>query len=433
MSQSAPVDVVGIGFGPANLGLAIAIEEHNRTPGVQAALSARFVERKTRFSWHPGMLLPGATLQVSFLKDLVTQRNSRSEYSFLNYLSVRGRLSHFINRQDFFPLRAEFNDYLCWAADRVSVPISYGTEVTSVAWRNGHFEVDAGYGGVIAARNVVLGGGLRAKLPAGVQPSARVFHNHQFLQRFAELPTARHGRYVVVGAGQSAAEVALHLLDNTDAEIHAVFAKYGYTPADDSPYANRIFDADAVDEHFGAEPVWRDRLMSYHRSTNYSAVDADLIAQLYRREYRERVDGRRRLYVHGASEIVSLDDRGDEVEVGVAHGLSGTSRTLQADAVVMATGFEPARIDELLGDDLAGSAHLDDHGRPVLDRQYRLSTDEHIRGQIFVQGNSEHTHGLSSTLLSNIAIRSGEITATLAATRMTGDPRPDSLATASAG
>ncbi|WP_219420240.1 SidA/IucD/PvdA family monooxygenase, partial [Pseudonocardia nigra] len=46
-------DVVRVGFGPSNLGLAIALAEQ---PG-GGAVEARFVERQERFGWHRGMLL----------------------------------------------------------------------------------------------------------------------------------------------------------------------------------------------------------------------------------------------------------------------------------------------------------------------------------------------------------------------------------------
>ncbi|MEE4023065.1 SidA/IucD/PvdA family monooxygenase [Gordonia sp. PKS22-38] len=402
------VDVAGIGFGPSNLALAIAIEEHNVTAAAGAKVSARFFEKKSDFGWHSDMLLPGTTMQVSFLKDLATQRNARSAYTFLNYLAERDRLVHFINRQDFFPLRAEFHDYLAWAARRVDVPVTYGDEVTNVRWSGDHFEVSSTEHGVVRARHIVLGGGLRAKLPAGVTAGQRVFHNHQMLARFADVPAHRNKRYAVIGAGQSAAEVAAYLHTETDADVHAVFAKYGYTPADDSPYANRIFDPDAVDEYFSADEAWRERLLQYHRSTNYSAVDPALIEDLYRREYTERVDGKRRLFVHGASELLELSETDDSARLRIVNRLTGAEHSLDCDAVVFATGFEPTPLADMLGE-LARECHEDRHGRPVLDRMYRVRTADDITGRIFVQGNSEHTHGLTSTLLSNVAVRSGEI------------------------
>src|SRR5687767_497740 len=85
-TSSRPVDVVdvlGVGFGPSNLALALAVQEHNERSGDPARLRAAFVEQQAAFGWHRGMLLEGATMQVSFLKDLVTMRDPTSPRSFL--------------------------------------------------------------------------------------------------------------------------------------------------------------------------------------------------------------------------------------------------------------------------------------------------------------------------------------------------------------
>src|SRR3954463_12248217 len=110
-------DVVGVGFGPSNLALAIAIDEHNR--GAGEPVSGLFLERQPRFGWHRGMLIDDATMQVSFLKDLVTLRNPTSDYSFLCFLREQGRLIDFLNQKTLFPLRVEFHEYFEWAAARV--------------------------------------------------------------------------------------------------------------------------------------------------------------------------------------------------------------------------------------------------------------------------------------------------------------------------
>src|SRR5262245_836688 len=110
-------DLVGVGFGPSNLALAIALEEHHRRS--EAPLTGLFLERQQRFGWHRGMLIDDATMQVSFLKDLVTMRDPTSDFSFLAYLHGKGRLVDFINHKALFPLRVEFHDYLEWAAGRL--------------------------------------------------------------------------------------------------------------------------------------------------------------------------------------------------------------------------------------------------------------------------------------------------------------------------
>jgi L-ornithine N5-oxygenase len=403
-----PCDVVGVGFGPSNLGLAIAIEEYNAVS--PRPIRAEFVEAKLEFGWHTGMLLPGTTMQISFLKDLATQRNARSRYSFVNYLTERNRLTEFINHQTFFPTRLEFHDYLLWAAQSVSARVRYDTKAVAVRDVGGRLEVDAvGPDGSFAlrTRNVVLAGGLTPRLPGGTQASARQFHNHRLLDHLEELPELRHQRFVVVGAGQSAAEVTEHLHDRFGgAEVHGVFARYGYSPADDSPFANRVFDPAAVDDFFVADPTVRRQLLDYHRSTNYSCVDLSLIESLYRREYAERVSGERRLFLHGASSMRAAKEEPDGVRVEIVHNPTRTVTALDCDAVVYATGFDPMPLRDILGDLCDPHLLVDE---PRVTRDYRLQVSEQLSGNIYLQGGTEHTHGLTSSLLSNIAVRSAEI------------------------
>ncbi|MGW0019656.1 lysine N(6)-hydroxylase/L-ornithine N(5)-oxygenase family protein [Rhodococcus sp. NPDC003382] len=403
-------DIVGIGFGPANLALSIAIEERNAAEP-DSPVRARFFEKQPSFSWHPGMLLEGATMQIAFPKDLVTFRNPTSSYSFFSYLHSRGRLVDFVNHQTFFPTRHEFQDYLQWAAGRVDADVRYGTEVTGVdAVRDGTgkvelFAVRTAEGEIVYARNVVVGIGLRARIPEWANESARCFHNHQFLFHLAEMPAPVHQRFVVVGAGQSAAEVVQYLHRNyPDAEVHNVFNRFGYSPADDSPYANRIFDPSTVDELHSAPHEERARLLELHRGTNYSVVDPDLIAEIYATEYRERVSGKRRLFMRRASEITGVEETATGIEVQVRSGLDGLTHTLMCDAVVLATGFTPAPLAPLLGDLAPAETPLRE-----VDRDYRLPTPDDIDGGIYLQGGTEKTHGITASLLSNTAIRAGEI------------------------
>ena len=405
-------DVVGVGFGPSNLALAIALAEHNA--GAAEPVTAHFLERQPRFGWHRGMLIDTATMQVSFLKDLVTMRNPTSDFSFVNYLHTAGRLVDFINHKNLFPLRVEFHDYFEWAAAKVDDVVSYGVEVDSVrpvsdGGEIAYFDVRTSDGGTLRARNLVMGTGLRPQLPEGVTVGPRIWHNSELLHRVEGLRAADPRRFVVVGAGQSAAEVSALLHDEFPrAEVCAVFARYGYSPADDSSFANRIFDPEAVDQFYGAgEPV-KDRLMRYHGSTNYSAVDVDLIDELYRRMYRERVLGTQRLRLLNVSRPVEVIDTGSVVTAAVESLTTGERTILDADAVIYATGYLPADPTPLLGE-LGPRCLRDAEGRLRVERDYRITTDPVLRGGIYLQGGTEHTHGITSSLLSNTAVRVGEI------------------------
>lgn len=417
----AVLDLVGVGFGPSNLGLAIAIEEHNENESYP--LSAEFVETKPEFGWHTGMLLPRTTMQISFLKDLATQRNVNSRFTFINYLAERGRLTDFINQQTFFPTRLEFHDYLSWAAAGVSAKVRYSTRAVAVRTADGCLEVDVvGPSGrqTLRARNVVLAGGLTPRLPEGVTLSERQFHNHRLLDHIEMLPEMTHKRIVVVGAGQSAAEVAEYLHSRFgDTEIHGVFAKYGFTPADDSPYANRIFDPTAVDEFYTAAVEVRRQLMDYHKSTNYSCVDLSLIEELYRREYAERVSGRRRLFFRGASSLQNVVEDDSGLHVEVMHHPTESVEQFDCDAVIYATGFDSMSLPDILGNLYDADTFK---AGPRLTRDYRLETTSALPGNIYLQGGTEHTHGLTSSLLSNIAIRAGEILASVTGSPLAAAP-----------
>ncbi|MEU3899842.1 lysine N(6)-hydroxylase/L-ornithine N(5)-oxygenase family protein [Streptomyces sp. NPDC045251] len=410
-------DLIGIGFGPSNVAMAIALSEHNARPDGREPVTARFFEQQPRFGWHRGMLIDDATMQVSFLKDLVTLRNPASEFSFLCYLQSKGRLIDFINHKNLFPLRVEFHDYFEWAAAKVDDMVSYGHEVVGVApvERDGsvrHLEVTVRSGEgleVHRTRNLVIGTGLRPLLPEGVERGDRVWHNSELLAKVDALEGTSPSRFVVVGAGQSAAENVAHLHRRFPrAEVCAVFARYGYSPADDSGFANRIFDPAAVDEYFAAPAGVKRRLMDYHGNTNYSVVDIDLIDDLYRQMYREKVLGTERLRFLNVSRLTEVKETPEKVRATVTSLVTGEETLLDADVVVFATGYRPADPLGLLGE-VADRCLRDDEGLVRVERDYRVATDPALRCGIYLQGGTEHTHGITSSLLSNTAIRVGEI------------------------
>lgn len=437
-------DLVGVGFGPSNLALAIALREDHEKTGRRT--DAVFFEKQPTFGWHRGMLIEGTTMQVSFLKDLVTMRNPASEYSFLSYLKDRDRLIDFINHKTMFPSRLEFHDYLQWAAHRFTEQVRYGCEVVAVTpveidGAVEHLDVVVRQGGdadeltTYRTRNLVVAGGLEPVLPAGVVPGEHIWHSRELLDRVPALDDPK--RLMVVGAGQSAAEVTDHLHGTfTDAEVCAVFARYGYSPADDSSFANRIFDPAAVDHFYQAPEDVKKMLMAYHGTTNYSVVDLELIDELYRRVYQEKVQGRQRLKIMNASRVIDVAEQPGGLRVTVEFLPSGERTEYDVDALVYATGYRPMNPLALLGE---AAAHCVDRpeGGLRIGRDYRVATGDRMRCGIYVQGATEHTHGITSTLLSNTSVRVGEIVRSLterdraaaaAAPRAAAGQRPETYA-----
>ncbi|MEJ2866091.1 SidA/IucD/PvdA family monooxygenase, partial [Actinomycetospora flava] len=259
-------------------------------------------------------------------------------------------------------------------------------------------------------------------LPPGVERSERIWHNSELLHRLRAADTAERGprRFVVVGAGQSAAETTDHLHRRyPDSEVRSVFSRYGYSPADDTSFANRIFDPDAVDHFYEAPGEVKQMLMDYHANTNYSVVDPELINALYSRAYQEKVAGTQRLHVHGATRVSAMRDAGADIEIDLEFLPTGERETVRTDVVVYATGYRPIDPTSLLGD-IGGWCRRADDGELLVERDYRITTTAPLRAGVYLQGPTEHTHGISSTLLSTTAVRAGEILDSIEAHRPAG-------------
>jgi L-ornithine N5-monooxygenase len=218
---------------------------------------------------------------------------------------------------------------------------------------------------------------------------------------------------VVIGAGQSAAEITRYIHDTVeDADVFAVTPSSGYARADDTPFVNEIFDASAVDHYYNGSESSKDAIWHYHRNSNYSVVDDELIKELYRRSYNERIEGNQRLNFLGLTTLHSVEQREDSVRVVVFSTHSQKLVTLEADLLICATGYLPMDPTDMLGD-LAEHCVRDDVGRLLVRRDYRLVTKQELPYGIYLQGGTEHTHGISSSLLSNVAVRSGEIASSI--------------------
>lgn len=416
-------DLIGIGFGPSNLALAIALEEQcGQRPGPARFL---FLEKQPEFTWHGNMLLSNSRMQIAYLKDLATLRNPRSRFTFINYLHEKARLSAFINLQSQYPTRREYNDYLRWAAAQFHAQCAYGETVTGISpvlereqvvaldihSRNAHGETQ-----VRRTRNVILGAGGTPRVPpvfASLNAAGhpRLFHSSQYLARVAALDgDAPPRRVAVIGGGQSAAEIFLDLAERwPQAQVDLVMRGRALKPADNSPFVNEIFDPQFTDFIYAQPVEQRERILDQFRNTNYAVVDEKLIAHIYDMLYQQRVDGHGHHALLTCHEIDDVDAGGDHVSLHMHERFTGKRVKQHYDAVVLATGYERRTHEHLLADVQPWLNGFDSK------RDYRLRTRADFLPDIYLQGYCEATHGLSDTLLSILAIRSAEIAASVLA------------------
>lgn len=417
-------DLIGIGFGPSNVALAIALEEKR---GAGKPLDALFIEKQPSFAWHPHMLLDDAHMQISFMKDLATLRNPTSRFTFINYLHEKGRLPDFINLKSFFPSRHEFNDYLTWAAGQFDDACAYGEEVFEVAPETQGGEVvslqvrsrDA-QGRVTQrrARNLVVSVGGAANIPESfrlLRDDRRVFHSSTYLRDIAGHGGARH--VAVVGSGQSAAEIFMDLQGRPGApKVDLIMRARSIKPSDDSPFVNEIFNSEFTDHVFSHRQEERSALLDEFRHTNYSVADMELIQQIFKTLYQQRVGGGSRLSLLQRHEVraARADDAG--VYLTLWDRNAQRERTQRYDAVVLATGYSREHHKALLA---PLAPYLGDH---EVDRHYRVLGTPEFLPAVYLQGACEASHGLSDTLLSVTSVRTGEIGGALLAARPASGP-----------
>lgn len=404
-------DLIGIGFGPSNIALAIALDE-KRLAG--AGVNSLFIERQPSFAWHPNMLLEHSHMQISFLKDLATMRNPSSRFTFVNYLHEKRRLQDFINLKTFYPSRHEFSDYFAWAAAQFDDLCVYGENVVEVLPEHRDGEVAllrvrsrdrTGEMRERLTRNLVVGIGGAGHVPECFRPykdDSRVFHAQHYLRGIADNAAARS--IAVIGAGQSAAEIFMDLHGRPNApRVDLVMRARTIKPSDASPFVNEIFNADFVDHMFSRSAEERAELLREFRHTNYAGPDLDLIQQIFKVFYEQKVVGgeRHQFLRRHAVEQVRAD--ADGVHLTLHDQNTGRAGVHRYDAVVLATGYQRHQHMALL-------APLAPYfGEFEVDRDYRVKTTPGFRPAIFVQGVSEPSHGLSDTLLSLTAVRTGEI------------------------
>lgn len=397
----ADLDVAGAGLGPCNLSLAALLAP-------LTDVRARFLEARSSFQWHCGIMVPGAQLQVSFLKDLVTLVDPCNPFSFLNYLATEGLLHRFLIAHTDRCSRQEFERYYQWAADQI-VSIRWDHEVENVELRDGLFEVTCAGREPVTARNLVIGSGRTPAVPdfARKLRGNAVLHSGEF--RIVRPEVA--GRDVmVVGAGQSGAEVVNHLLGGElglPRSLTWVSSRVGFLPMDDSPFSNEWFHPAYVDHFYGLSQERRRVLLERQRLAS-DGVSESLLREIYRRLYElDALDPgrvRRRLLVcRRVSDLFADDDR---LMAIIRDDDTGKIESCAADVVIFATGYRnefPGYLEPLRGRVLDGDGSL------RVRRDYSLDWDgpEHLG--IYVQNSAESTHGIADPNLSLAAWRSARI------------------------
>lgn len=397
-------------------------------------------------------------MQISFIKDLATLRNPKSDFTFLNYLHRHQRLIHFSNLGTFLPLRLEYEDYLRWCAGWFEEVVEYDQEVVDVTPERlsannpkiSSFVVrskDGTTGQITSYRtkHVVIAVGGRPKVPRALPTNhPRIFHSSRYTRVISTLlkdidpqhhvvsngkchaALTRPVHVAVIGNGQSAAEIFNDLHSRCPHAKTSMFIKGGaLKPSDDSPFVNEIFNPEHVDELYSQSPQVRKAAIAEDKGTNYGVVRLELLEKIYGTIYEQRIRNQDKgtwqhrilpyRHVTAVEDLpgngsIRLHIRNDSSAFGESS--NSTKETVDVDAVFVATGYVRNAHEQMLRPAEFLKPAAEDTNSWQVARDYRVRFEAGTVGDdagVWLQGCNETTHGLSDVLLSILATRAGEM------------------------
>jgi L-ornithine N5-oxygenase len=424
-------DLIVAGFGPAGLAIAIALQDALEEANRNGASTRRkpkvlFLEKQAQFAWHSGMLLPGASMQISFVKDLATLRNPLSKFTFLNYLHTSKRLTYFTQLNTFLPAREEFEDYLRWCSSHFSNVSRFGESVEKIrpVSKSGgskldnssfdHLQVQSrnSSGETITrrAKHVVIsiGGYPVIPQPFSSSPHAKYMHSSQYnytIERVLPDTSAPHS-IAVIGGGQSGAEIFQNLHSRyPNAKTHLIIRDSALRPSDDSPFVNEVFDPDRISGIFDSPDAIRSSIRTMNKSTNYGVVRLDLLEELYGTMFLQRLNygtdennWQHRILRDSKIQSVNLQNPSQisvDLEWNSGVATKSQQRNFKYDAVVFATGYKRDGYQKLLEPltELFGPTEQ----WAKISKDYRLLVpgSNNNKTGVWLQGCNEATHGVS--------------------------------------
>ncbi|QHI35948.1 L-lysine N6-monooxygenase [Kordia antarctica] len=393
-------DVVGIGVGPSNLSTAALLSQVNQ-------VKACFFEMNKEFNWHAGMLFPEATLQVSYLKDLVTLVDPTNPYSFLNFLSNKKRLYRFLTAGFSKIKRREFNQYLRWVCDSLDT-LEFNSKVKDIQFNGNLFSIHTNTKTVFS-KNLIMATGLTPKIPKCVRPyqCSRVFHAIHYLKQNVK---TKGKRIAVIGGGQSGAEIIHKLLceqEDAPSKLVWISSRSSFAPIDDSPFANEYYTPNYCDYFYNLSPDLKHKL-NKDQTLSSDGIDMCLLKNIYKMIYELDFIEDKELDVQliPNSKLMKVLPVGDAFNLVCEQQLNKAQLSTEVDIVILATGFEykePVFLNSI-------KHHISYHNnRFKVNPDYSIEWEFQNSNKIYLQNGSRHVRGVADPNLSLIAWRSAKI------------------------
>lgn len=384
-------DIIGIGIGPFNLGLACLTDPIKE-------LECLFLDKSEHFNWHPGMLMENTTLQIPFMADMVTLADPTSPYSFLNYAKKMGRMYSFYIKEDFLLLRNEYNLYCQWVIQQLNT-LRFSTKVEMICFNDDEevfyiscLSTKTNEALVYKSKKVVLGTGTSPYVPNALQGvNNQTVHTSNYLQNKEKLQQKKS--ITVVGSGQSAAEVFSDLLEEIDVynyQLNWITRSHRFFPMEYSKLTLEMTSPEYVD-YFYALPLAKREALLQEQKHLYKGINADLINSIFDTIYAKKLMHNVDINLRTNSTVIASKEVNGEISMEVFQSEERKYYRHNTEVVVMATGYQYQLPSFMEG--VQKQVQWDEKGRLKANRNYTVDTNGK---NIFVQNAELFTHGFVS-------------------------------------
>lgn len=396
-------DILGIGLGPFNLSLACLMAPLQD-------LDAVFLERKSAFSWHDGMMIPGTTLQNNFMADLVTLADPTSPFSYLNYCKQNRKIYHYYFRENFYLTRQEYNRYCQWAAAQLQ-SVHYNRQVTAI-------EYDQNLQCYIAtvddlekqcqlqyrARRLVVGIGSVPNLPDFVEDSYQPSHTGQYLRQKSRLQKAR--RITVIGSGQSGAEIYYDLLREIEQhgyQLYWITRSSRFFQMETGKLTLELITPDYAGHFYRLQDGQKKKALEDQVSI-FNGINTSLIERIYDELDEKAPDAASRTHLYTNMALIGCQREHDQSQLTFEHMQTGERYLFMTDEIVFATGYR-YRIPEFM-QGIADRIRVDSNGRYCQAEDYAVDVNGN---EIYIQNAGFESHGLTNPDLGLNCFRNARI------------------------
>ncbi|WP_312992037.1 lysine N(6)-hydroxylase/L-ornithine N(5)-oxygenase family protein [Chryseobacterium flavum] len=404
MTNEAVYNVIGIGIGPFNLGLAAL---SNPIP----ELKTLFLDQRDGFDWHPGLMIDHVTLQTPFLCDCVSMADPTNPLSLLNYLKETGRLYKFFIRENFFIPRKEYNHYCQWVIEQLP-QCRFSTQVVDITYEEGLYHVTTIHTKtkettVFKTERLILGTGTQPHIPSFIpKDDSRIIHTSSYLYRKEEL-LSQGKKIAIIGSGQSAAEVFYDLLQNRNKEMQLGWYSRPdrFFPMEYSKLTLELTSPDYVEYFYNRSESARKTILSKQQA-QFKGINYDLINDIYDFIYDLNIDNADpNLKIIPNSQLNRVDNSNpDFINLEFTQLEQEVPYDQEADYLILGTGYryhEPGFLKNIQSRIKRDSSGLFD-----VNRNYSI---DHNGGEIYVLHAEVHTHSYISTDLGMAAYRNSYI------------------------